>query len=491
MTHQYIAFHAIDRPDAVAVIDSGRAITYRQFDRDIASAVIALREFGLQRGSAAAIECEEIYFHWLLLLAFERLGVATASPNPKSAGSRASLLAHVDLIVSQRPPTAEPGPRQHAITGAWMESVLGRDRKDERGDEARHEDDRVRIGCTSGTTGATKIVAYSRRVFDGCLNKWIWRCGLSSQCRYLITMPFAVEGAYHHASACIRAGGTVIFENGVDNIGEALARHGITQVTLFPIQLTQVLDRLPLDFAKPPDLTISTLGAAVSPALRARATAQLASRLYETYGCNEVGFICSTGTDDDVHRGAVCPGVQVEVVDEHDRPVGMGQVGRIRVKTDTMADRYIDDPAATERMFKDGWFYPGDLGMLDAPRRLVVVAREDELLNIGGIKIPPTRIEASIAAHAAVADVGVCAMRNADGVEELWIAVSGADARDDRLLQRINDAVRQFPLGSFRVVKLAGIPRTATGKIQRGPLRDAIAANSSGAPRGQTSGHGS
>jgi acyl-coenzyme A synthetase/AMP-(fatty) acid ligase len=140
-----------------------------------------------------------------------------------------------------------------------------------------------------------------------------------------------------------------------------------------------------------------------------------------------------------------------------------------------MVDRYIDDPAATERMFRDGWFYPGDLGSLAAPRRLVVVARQDELVNIGGIKISPATIEASIAAHAAVADVGVCTMRSADGTEELWIAVSGADGNDSALLQRISDAVRHLPLGHFGVAKLARIPRTATGKIQRGLLKDALA----------------
>ena len=477
MTHQYIAFHAAERPDAAAIVVDGRVIDYRRFHRDIARTAAALRELGLSRGSSVAVDCKNLYFHWLLLLACELMGVATASIKPEDTGERQPALAHFDLILSERCHASEPPPRaQYTIARDWIERILASEEAPEPVEAARHDGDRIRLGHTSGTTGAVKTVVYTRRVFDRLIEKWIWRCGLSQDCRYLLALPFTVEGAYHHATACIRAGGTIVIESALADIAASLARHDITQFTLFPIQLEQILERLPAGYVKPRSLAISTLGAAVSPALREDAIARLASRLYETYGCNEIGFISSTGTDDEAARGMLCPGVRVEIVDERDWPLGIGETGRIRVKTDTMVDGYLGDAAATERMFRDGWFYPGDLGTLLSPRRLAVVGRQDELLNLGGIKVPPAQIEAAIAAHAPVADVGVCEIANGQGAKEIWIAVSGGGSRDELLLQQIGESLRSIPLGTFRIAKLASIPRTATGKIRRDALREALAA---------------
>ena len=476
MTHRYIAFHAAERPDATAVVEDGRAIDYRRFHRDIARTAAALAELGLRRDSCVAVDCKSLYFHWLLLLACERLGVATASIKPEDAGERGPVFANFDLILSEQRHAWEAQPRrQLTIAREWIESILAGEEAPVPAEAARHDAERIRLGHTSGTTGAVKTIVYSRRVFDRLIEKWIWRCCLSRECRYLLALPFTVEGAYHHATACIRAGGTVVIESGVCDIAASLSRHDITQVTLFPIQLEQILERLPAGYIKPRNLAISTLGAAVSPALRADATARLASWLYETYGCNEIGFISSTGDGDEGRRGALCPGVEVEIVDERDRPLAIGETGRIRVRTDTMVDGYLGDPAATERMFRNGWFYPGDLGMLLSPRRLAVMARQDELLNLGGIKVPPAQIEAAIAAHAPVADVGVCEIANGLGAKELWIAVSGARCADEALPQEVGEALRSIPLGTFRIAKLASIPRTATGKIRRDALREALA----------------
>ena len=47
MTSSFIAFHAAERPDAIAIIDNGREITYSAFASDIRKCVDALRAFGL------------------------------------------------------------------------------------------------------------------------------------------------------------------------------------------------------------------------------------------------------------------------------------------------------------------------------------------------------------------------------------------------------------------------------------------------------------
>lgn len=113
---------------------------------------------------------------------------------------------------------------------------------------------------------------------------------------------------------------------------------------------------------------------------------------------------------------------------------------------------------------------------MHGPRRLQVVGRGDDLLNIGGRKHSPDVLEQLILKHATLGDVGVCSLPNPEGLEELFVGISAA-AHDERdLLERLNRALEPVRVGRFYVVWLPRIPRNPNGKIQRDLLRDAIAA---------------
>jgi acyl-coenzyme A synthetase/AMP-(fatty) acid ligase len=127
-------------------------------------------------------------------------------------------------------------------------------------------------------------------------------------------------------------------------------------------------------------------------------------------------------------------------------------------------------------MFADGWFYPGDVGILRGPRQLQVIGRGDELLNLGGQKLAPSDLEALVARHAELADVGVCSLRNAEGVEEICVGVVAPAGDDRELIRRVARALEGLPYGTVRTVRLPAIPRNANGKILRAALKEAIAA---------------
>jgi len=473
-TGQHIAFHAAERPDAVAIVDDGRAITYQQLNRNLASLTMALRELGLPPGATAAVGCKNIYIHWLLLLGLERLGIATTSLLDHEGRNSRPLLASADLVISEQALPAEWTRRHHPITSAWLERALALEPKNESETLPRGPDDCIRILRTSGTTGVYKRVRMPRQMFDIWVNAWIWFHGLSKHSRFLITMPFTVAGSYIHATACLRAGGTIISETRAAP-AEALSNHGITHVILVPIHLANVLNHLPADYLKPTDLVISSFGAPVSAALRQRAINRLARDVKDMYGTNEVGFVATTSGDSGKGLAAIWPGVEVEIVDEHDVPLPRAQAGRVRIKTDCMASGYIDDPETTRRMFKDGWFYPGDIGVLHGPRCLQIVGRSDELLNIGGTKLAPGAIEDLLMSNGVATEVAVCSIPNRDGIEELCIAVPVDNTDNSTLLKRFELALGRLQIGHFHVVRVGRIPRTGTGKIQRNLLKDEIA----------------
>jgi len=281
-------------------------------------------------------------------------------------------------------------------------------------------------------------------------------------------MPFTVGVVYSCVTACLRLGAPVIAGAFTDpaTMAEALNAHAITHLTLLPFQLQLVLDNLPQGFDKPRGLMIFALGAAVSEVLRKRALDRLATELCSGYGCNEVGIISFTSLGSPDQIESICPGVVVEVLDEQGQALPPGKVGEIRVRTPCMAQSYIGDPETSRRMFRDGWFYPGDVGVLHGLRCLQVIGRVDEILNIGGAKSSPETLEELILARTPIRQAGVCSIRNSAGIEEVCVAVADAAGGDQELVDWITRAFHGVQIGAFRVARLPVIPRNAAGKIQ-------------------------
>jgi acyl-coenzyme A synthetase/AMP-(fatty) acid ligase len=466
VTAGYIAFHAAERPDAVAIIDNGRSITYPELARDIRKFTHALRALGLPPGSKAAIDCDNAYCHWLLRLAFEHLRVVTAPVRLHDNANVPLLVRDFDVVLSGNRFQAS-AIRHHPITTDWLQSVLDSGTEDQEPPPLPRPDDPIRIVLTSGTTGAPKRLLYTRRIHEASIARVLWFTGLTQRSRYLLALSAAVSGP----TACIRAGGTVVIEE-TKTLAEAIAAHGVTHATMPPLTLKRLLNELPESFTKPADLTILSFGAPISHALREKALARLAVDVCDIYASNEVDSIsCIRGR---AEIGTIFPGVRVEIVDEHDRPLPFGKAGQIRARTDCMLNGYMDFPQAAERTFKDGWFYAGDLGILHDAHRLQVIGRSDDILNIGWRKIAPDAIEEMVLRAIDASDVGVCSVRNADGIEEICIVVSNPRDSDQELLRRITDAFRDFEFGRFHIMKVPGIPRTPSGKLQRKALKDIV-----------------
>jgi len=488
MTADYIAFHGTERPDAVALLTRHGPITYSAFSRDILRFTRAVAELGVPRGGSVAVGCSDLYTHWLLLLACEQLGIAAASAIPEERPDLAALLSDVDLVLSD-PQFPDLGARRrHAITPEWLAYARSLEEDRTGFPLSQSADDPVRILRTLGTTGIPNRLVHKRSLHNSWAMCWIGMVGLTRRSRTQLTMPFVVNGMYAFVTACLRAGGTVVSANALPSLDtpRAISELGVNTLLLVPSQLERILDSLPAGFVKPSSLTLCTFGAAVSGALRRRALGLMATELIDFYGSNETGFIASTRGNGNDGVTTVWPNVRVEIVDDQDVPLPYGQPGRIRAKTPDMAQSYLGNPEATNRMFKNGWFYPGDLGILHGPRALRLLGRGDDLLNLGGSKILPETIEQAILASLTRGDVGVCSAPNAAGIEELLIGIAEAPYDDSELLGRLNAALRPLRIGGFHTVRLPLIPRAATGKIQRDLLKRTITAALRPAPSKQT-----
>jgi acyl-CoA synthetase (AMP-forming)/AMP-acid ligase II len=136
----------------------------------------------------------------------------------------------------------------------------------------------------------------------------------------------------------------------------------------------------------------------------------------------------------------------------------------------TCVSGYIGHPPGSEQIFRDGWFYPGDIGRVTEDRLLIISGREKAVINLGGDKVSPERIEAVLSAFPGVKDAAAFGRANDLGVEEICVALV-TDAELNVPALRAHCA-RQLPSEFVPVhaSRVAAIPRNAMGRIDRGAL---------------------
>jgi acyl-coenzyme A synthetase/AMP-(fatty) acid ligase len=479
-TADYVRFHALHRPESVALIDNGRDITYGRFYADLKKLTSALRHVLPPAARSAAVECGQLYLHWLLLLACENLGVVTASLQSDLMPISKATLDFVDMVICEHDVPAAWASKTYQLKQAWVSGVLAQSEPDE-----RHESpnavmklsDARRILRSSGTTGVGKMMVASRSLEEVHIQTFIMHMGFSKDTRYLITGYFTVASMYWRATACLRLGATCVFE-GRTTLAQAIAAHKPTHVRLFQYQVKLVLDELPPTYQKPERLTVMMGAGPLPDDMRRQIMARLATDLVYTYNSNET---CMIGVVDAEGIVTLRPGVDAEVIDEHGRPLPPGEVGRLKIRTDTLVDGYADDPDATARAFVDGWFHSNDMGVLVGPRRLKILGRIDDVLNIGGMKIVPSVVEDMILAVAPVQEAGATSIRGPDGIDEICIAVVPIASADLSTIEAtIAAKVLPRTLGRAHVMAMDQLPRTDTGKLQRHLLKAAFQARMRG-----------
>jgi 2-furoate---CoA ligase len=164
-----------------------------------------------------------------------------------------------------------------------------------------------------------------------------------------------------------------------------------------------------------------------------------------------------------------------------DETVATGDKGEIiaRLDSDEAFAGYWNRPDADARALRDGWYFTGDMGYVDEEGDLFVSGRVDDMIISGGENIHPVEVEEVLARHPQVRDVAVIGEpddRWGQRVVAFVVAsiVPGAAALTAEALDR--HCLDSPDLANFkrprRIVFVAEIPKTASGKILRRLLRD-------------------
>jgi acyl-CoA synthetase (AMP-forming)/AMP-acid ligase II len=173
--------------------------------------------------------------------------------------------------------------------------------------------------------------------------------------------------------------------------------------------------------------------------------------------------------------GRPCLYLDLDVWDEHGRPVAPGERGEIVLRGPKVFKGYWRDPEATAAAFAGGWFHTGDIGVRDDDGYLYIVDRLKDMIVSGGENIAGSEVERVLYEYEGVLEAAVVG-RPDDRWGEVPVAFvvlrPGADAGPEEL--RRHCVAR---LAKFKVPKeftfVDALPRNPSGKVLKRELRRA------------------
>jgi acyl-coenzyme A synthetase/AMP-(fatty) acid ligase len=467
---------AAAEPDKLAVVHNGRPVLYDEFWRRIEACQRSLRPL-LPAHGIAVLAVDSLLAAWILSSALRGLGLDAAVTR---IDEQVELFAGLDVacvitLISEgrRIAAAPAGAKVLRIEDPSLAAMSGADPLPPLPEGLKTGG---QILLTSGTTGESKKVLldygctratiearvanyrdlgdkYRRLGPDNLLN--VFGLGLWTGAGHLWPM----------VAWCL-GGGVVLYE-GEEDFHRALDWPGITHTRTTPAYLALMMAMPEGAFPYLPDMQLTVTSGGLTPAMTREIRRRLTPRILITLSATEGGGFARTviETDEDLRWYRLDPKRVVEVVDDNDKALAPGELGRLRVRQGAVSG-YFQDPETSARFFSDGWFYPGDLAVLDGEGRIALYGRTTDIVHIRGNKFPAEPWERAI--QEALECEGVCLLSGSwrSESEQLHLFIeSRRPISGQALASAVRASLSGFP--GVHIHKIDAMPRTASGKIRR------------------------
>ncbi len=329
---------------------------------------------------------------------------------------------------------------------------------------------------TSGTTGRPKPIQSRAGDTDeafGAIMKLtaaladaFAESGDSTTCLFDLGL-WTVAGYLRPIMTWSRGGAVVLDQRGGHHL--ALEWPGITHIVVTPYYLGRVLAAPEGAFAYRPQARLLVTAGALTSAMAHEAQRRLTPRIVVNVGSTEVGMWARSvvETDDDLLWHQIAPGRIVQVVDEADEPLPPGRLGEVRVALQEKGGAsHLGGAASTAKVFDNGWFRPGDLGVFDDRGRISLRGRAADVINVNGLKVPTDPWERRLQETLSCDGVCVLSGRFRGDVEQLHVFIeSSTPISRSALIEAVRTTLYGFP--DAQIHKIDAMPRTPLGKIRR------------------------
>ncbi|SMO96590.1 AMP-binding protein [Paracoccus laeviglucosivorans] len=488
---QRLAHHATTRETGLALVflpaqGDEQRFSWRDMDDHVNRYARVLMAEGVGQGDVVAFGLRNIPAHIFTTLAIWRLGATTLGLDPSlPAATRDGLIDRIGakLCIQE---TAGEG----ILDRAQLETRAALAAADPLPDLISRPG---KIYTSGGSTGLPKLMADDQPYLRQPGRSWgrvAPSLGFRTDQVQLTCAAMSHNAPLTWTQNGIFEGNTTILMERFDaaRVIETVARFKVGFLLTVPTMLVRLLDAMPRDAAGVIDATpLQSLHAlyhtaAPCPIWLKQEWIDImgADRVFEMYGSGEnTGQTVITGPEWLAHRGSVGRGfeTQIRIRDPEDgRLLDPGELGEVFMYPDDIRgrSRYIGKDAAQPRRDADGFQCVGDMGWLDSEGYLYLAGRRDDVINTGGLKVHPERVEAALLAHPEIVDAVVFGTEDRDWGQAVTALIALADpARTEApadLTRFLTDRLERSELPK-RIRVLPALPRDGFGKIRRKALQ--------------------
>jgi acyl-coenzyme A synthetase/AMP-(fatty) acid ligase len=468
-----IFFHAAANPEKPAVITSEATLTYGMLRQGILSAEMQLRAHGLKPGDRVGVLILNAIGHMTLICALHRAGMTSVSLDAPQKDFLNDGV--IDALLTNQP-IAGTAVRMIIVDESWFNgeptTAIGPNL-------AQQEDPHgmCRLILSSGTTGTPKIIALSYEAVQERLISYSIRTSTPSWDRIVCTPGLSTNYGYSFAIMTLWLGRTICFA--FDGSARLLVlSHRAEVLVASTHQIADIVKGQESDFRRLDSLRSIHIGGSVAYApLIARIRMLVCNLLFCGYGSTEGGTVAYTPSElvygMDRAVGMTTPWIEIEAVDDQQKPVEYGKEGEVRLRALGQGRRYVRSESGAYQIEDNDWFYPGDEGVVFRNGMLVIKGRTNEIINRGGTKVAPDAIEEIVKKHPAIGDAAAVGILDAIGIEQIWMAVvsrDGGEVEVSKLYEFYRDSTPQYV--PDRIYQVKEIPRNRLGKVSRETLKD-------------------
>ncbi len=499
-----LAEQAARTPDAVALEDGDRQLTYEQFHQSVRRIAAGLRRRGVTPGSVVTYQIPTSFDTILLHYAIAYAG-AVASPVSllhREHDLRSMLaLARPSLMVTcaehrgvAHARIARESLRQAGLdvpvlmtSAGQLEQEIGEVPDGGLRPDAGSPDDALFVCWTSGTTGEPKGVVHTHNTGMCGVTTKLEHMGISAGDGMLIMTPTAhAVGIYgmHMLAVGVRI---VLMETWEPERAVRLIEQ--TRPTLSFAPSTFLMDLVRTESLAHHDvssLRVFSCGGAPIPGLLIELADERmpACHVLSSYGTSEEGSVTAARPSDPRELSAVSDGVPLRDVElrtlgPDGRDVDIGQDGDLVVRCPNAFAGYLRRADLTrEAVDADGWRWTGDRAVLRPDGTIRITGRTKDIIIRGGLNVPIVQVEGVLVRHPSIAKVAIVGMPDARLGERACAYV--VPERGER---PVLDELREFLTAQGvaktywpeRLELVDELPMTASGKVQKFRLREMIA----------------
>ncbi|UUY46360.1 fatty acyl-CoA synthetase [Streptomyces yangpuensis] len=480
-------------PDRPAVRYAGRSWSYAELDAAVTTGAALLRgRYGLAAGDRVATYAHNSDAYLLAFLACARAGLTHVPVNQNLTGEdlayilddSGSTLVLADPALAGRIPDRYPVRALRDAPDSFLDGLAEPLPFEPEPEPCGDPGGLVQLLYTSGTTALPKGAMMTHRALAHEYESAIEALDLAEEDRPVHSLPLYHSAQMHVFLLPYLAVGAVniildapVAEQLFDlvEVGEADSLFAPPTVWIGLAGHPQFGER-ELGALRKAYYGASIMPVPVLERLRRRLPGLA---FYNCFGQSEIGPL-ATVLGPRKHEGRMescgrpVRHVEARVVDEEGKDVPDGTAGEVVYRSPQLCLGYWNDPGATEKAFRDGWFRSGDLAVRDAEGYFTVVDRVKDVINSGGVLVASRQVEDVLYAHPDVAEAAVVGLPDERWIEAVTaVVVPRGAVTEAELLDYARDRLAHFKAPK-RVLFVDALPRNASGKILKRELRDRL-----------------